>query len=54
MGCGPLVNGKYRPITPWNRSWAQTEEQRKLARDINDVNGNKIDSADRRKGNVYG
>jgi hypothetical protein len=29
MGYGPVVNGKQKPITPWQGSWAQQEQARR-------------------------
>ena len=29
MGYGPVINGKQKPITPFYRSWACEETQRK-------------------------
>lgn len=29
MGLGPLKNGRFQPITPWQGSWAQQEEERR-------------------------
>ncbi len=26
MGYGPIVNGKQKPITPWEGSWAQQQQ----------------------------
>lgn len=27
MGCGPVINGKQMPITPWKGSWAEQVNQ---------------------------
>lgn len=29
MGLGVFKNGRYWPITPWQGSWAQQEQERK-------------------------
>ena len=29
MGYGPVINGKQKPITPYQGSWAQQEEARR-------------------------
>ena len=29
MGYGPVINGKHKPITPWQGSWAQQEQARR-------------------------
>lgn len=29
MGCGPISNGKYKPITPYEGSWAYEQEQKR-------------------------
>lgn len=27
MGYGPVINGRQRPISPWQGSWAQQQQQ---------------------------
>lgn len=29
MGYGPVKNGRQQPITPWQGSWAQQEQERR-------------------------
>lgn len=29
MGYGPVINGKQKPITPWEKSWAYQEERKR-------------------------
>jgi hypothetical protein len=38
MGYGPVVNGKQRPITKWEKSWAaKTELERIKQKEISDA-----------------
>lgn len=31
MGYGPVANGKQKPVTPWKGSWAQQQQQARVA-----------------------
>lgn len=34
MGYGPVINGKQRPISSWDRSWAKQEQDRREGKPV--------------------